>query len=188
MKEDKRIVASKHILKSCLVELLQEMPLEEISVKFLCEKAEINRSTFYRHYPTVNALYEELCDSFYLDLIRNLNQLHECTAYTLTDIFKKALEYAEQNVATCLIILDRFFYPGFERSFNEKYKSELNIPGLPKLSTPKQFYMHSFICGGIINAAWAWLQTKDRSSADEMAKMLADFSMQILSELMPSEE
>lgn len=183
MKEDKRIAATKHILKGCLVEILQEMSLEEISVKYLCDKAEINRSTFYRHYPTVTALYDEICDNFYMDLIQNLNRLHECTAYTLTDIFKRALEYAEKNVSTCLVILDKFFYPGFETQFSEKYRSILDIPSLPKLSTPKHYYMHAFICGGIVNATWSWLQDKNRKSVDEMATMLAEFSMQILTEL-----
>ena len=49
-KEDRRIRITKKAIKESLIELLQEYPIAKISVKMICESADINRSTFYAHY------------------------------------------------------------------------------------------------------------------------------------------
>ena len=49
-KIDRRIKYTKTLLKNSLVDLMREYPIAKISVKMLCETADINRSTFYAHY------------------------------------------------------------------------------------------------------------------------------------------
>ncbi len=51
-KENQRVVLSKRMLKEGLMALLKNKNIREISVNELCETAEINRTTFYRHYQT----------------------------------------------------------------------------------------------------------------------------------------
>jgi AcrR family transcriptional regulator len=66
IKEDRRVRRTKKSLKEVLVEELQNRELQKISVKSLCEKADINRSTFYLHYNDVfdlwNSLEQEILD------------------------------------------------------------------------------------------------------------------------------
>lgn len=57
---DLRIRYTKAFIKEALVELLQEKPLNKITVKAVCDKAEINRSTFYKYYADVFDLFEQL--------------------------------------------------------------------------------------------------------------------------------
>ena len=59
-KTDRRIRYTKQIIKDSLTELLRTTPVEQITVKALCEKADINRATFYNHYETLSALMEEM--------------------------------------------------------------------------------------------------------------------------------
>lgn len=47
---DRRIKHTKQFLKTALLELLEEKPLSQISVTALCNRADINRNTFYCHY------------------------------------------------------------------------------------------------------------------------------------------
>ena len=49
-KIDVRARYTRKIIKESFYILLREKPVEKITVKELCEKAEINRSTFYKHY------------------------------------------------------------------------------------------------------------------------------------------
>ena len=42
-----------------LLSLLEKKPFEYISIREICEKAEVNRSTFYLHYETIGDLLEE---------------------------------------------------------------------------------------------------------------------------------
>ena len=59
-KENRRTRLTKRLLRESLLELLQEKPVDHITVKELCECAELNRSTFYAYYTDVSALYEEM--------------------------------------------------------------------------------------------------------------------------------
>lgn len=59
-KNDRRVRYTKQTIKNTLLELLQNTPFEEITVKALCQKAEINRATFYSHYDSLIALMEEV--------------------------------------------------------------------------------------------------------------------------------
>lgn len=47
------------LMDQALIKLLEEKDIEYISVKELCEKAGVNRSTFYLHYETIGDLLEE---------------------------------------------------------------------------------------------------------------------------------
>lgn len=49
-KENQRITLSKRLLKESLLHLLKKKHINDISVSELCQQAEINRTTFYRHY------------------------------------------------------------------------------------------------------------------------------------------
>ncbi|MBP3683547.1 MAG: TetR/AcrR family transcriptional regulator [Oscillospiraceae bacterium] len=57
---DRRIRYTKQAIKDSLFELMQETPVEKITVKELCAAADINRATFYAHYDTLTALLEEI--------------------------------------------------------------------------------------------------------------------------------
>lgn len=49
-----------HMIQNVFLELLKEKPVAKITVKEICEHAEINRSTFYKHYQDVYDLMEKL--------------------------------------------------------------------------------------------------------------------------------
>ena len=71
MKTDLRIIKTKNNLHDALISLLKEKTFENIKVSDICEKALINRSTFYSHY---NDKYELLLDS--INTIKS-NLLHD---------------------------------------------------------------------------------------------------------------
>lgn len=56
---DRRIRKTKKLLKDTFIELLNEKPMEKISVKDLTEKADLNRGTFYLHYTDIYDLLEQ---------------------------------------------------------------------------------------------------------------------------------
>ena len=68
-KEDLRIVRTRKLLCNTLLDLMQEESIEKISVIDLCNRAMINRATFYAHfedkYHLLNYALEELKDTIY---------------------------------------------------------------------------------------------------------------------------
>lgn len=57
---DRRTAYTRMVLKESLYKLLGTKHLSEITVKELCEIAQINRATFYRNYMDIYDLYEKL--------------------------------------------------------------------------------------------------------------------------------
>lgn len=58
---NKRRVATMDRIEAEFFRLMQHKSLKEISVADLCERAEINRSTFYANYDDLNALAAAWC-------------------------------------------------------------------------------------------------------------------------------
>ena len=59
-KLDRRVRYTKQVIKDSFLELLENNNYEDITVKAVCQKADINRATFYSHYETLSALMEEI--------------------------------------------------------------------------------------------------------------------------------
>ena len=49
-RSDARVRYTRKVLKESLLSLLKEKPINKITVKEVCELAELNRATFYSHY------------------------------------------------------------------------------------------------------------------------------------------
>jgi len=50
MARDRRIEYTKMVIRDSFIRLLKEKPINKITVKEVCELADINRSTFYKYY------------------------------------------------------------------------------------------------------------------------------------------
>ena len=61
-KEYRSAIRSRRLIRAALLELLQEKKFEKITVTDIVKRADINRSTFYAHYPEVMGLLEELME------------------------------------------------------------------------------------------------------------------------------
>lgn len=82
--EDLRVQKTLDIIRGTFDEMLCEMDYRKITVKELCERARINRKTFYRYYETMDDLLAEVKDEFAgtwmdqtsdLDLLQDAGQL-----------------------------------------------------------------------------------------------------------------
>ena len=58
--EDKRVKRTKRLLKETLTNLLLEKDIQQITVKSIVERADLNRGTFYLHYTDVYDLLKEI--------------------------------------------------------------------------------------------------------------------------------
>ena len=61
-KEDLRVQKTKRAIRQAFADMICEMEYADISVKELCERAMINRKTFYLHYESLDDLLQELQD------------------------------------------------------------------------------------------------------------------------------
>ncbi len=177
-KTDLRIVKTHRALYQALVELLKEMEYEEIKVSDLCNKAMVNRSTFYAHF---NDKYD-LFDSFLKDLKQSLiNELGEnkkidnIRDYYL-ELIKVFINHIDSNKDTYKsiivnnrnsIILD-MLYDTIKTDFkkkNEKFSTIVNN------DTPEDI-MLEFYLGGIINLGIYFINSNKYSKEEVIENLM----------------
>ncbi len=61
-KTDRRTLYTIGVIKDAFLELNKKLPYEKISVKAICEQAEISRATFYLHYDAINNVLDDVID------------------------------------------------------------------------------------------------------------------------------
>ena len=72
MKTDARVKYTKMVLKKALLELMQHKPVNKITVKEICERAELNRATFYAHYSDCFDLLESIEEELFGQFERSI--------------------------------------------------------------------------------------------------------------------
>ncbi len=81
MSDSRRKQMTRLLFKTALIELMQVKPFHKITIKEICEKADLNRTTFYLHYVDQQQLLDDI-----------INELKEKTAEFISTTTYKGLE------------------------------------------------------------------------------------------------
>ena len=73
-KEDLRITKTKRDLRLALIYLLKDVSFEKITIGDICEKAMVNRMTFYKHFKDKYDLLDHAIDSLLGQIIQKVTQ------------------------------------------------------------------------------------------------------------------
>ncbi|GGF91908.1 TetR family transcriptional regulator [Paenibacillus albidus] len=71
---DPRVLRTRELLRNAVIELLEEMDIEKISVNRIAERAGINRVTFYLHYRDIPDMLEKMADAMVEDILQVVNE------------------------------------------------------------------------------------------------------------------
>ena len=108
-KEDRRIAMTKRLLKAALIELLKEQDIYHISIRELCERADVNRTTFYKYYGSQFDLLTDM-EKDMLDFIAKAIERHETEP---EKIITAACRYLEENLEFARLIINNNVDPAF---------------------------------------------------------------------------
>ena len=64
---DLRVIKTRQNIRNALTSLMSEQELSDITITALCERAQINRKTFYRHYRAISDVITEFEDELLSD-------------------------------------------------------------------------------------------------------------------------
>ena len=107
MKTDLRIIKTNNTLYDALINLLKEKTFEEIKVSDICQKALVNRSTFYAHFNDKYELFMSLINSLKESLQKELKSIEETNLkdyyLKMIEVFLNHIEGKEQIYKSILI-------------------------------------------------------------------------------------
>ncbi|MGI6563207.1 MAG: TetR/AcrR family transcriptional regulator [Clostridia bacterium] len=172
--ENRSVRHTKKRLKECLIALLKKKPYSSITVKELCDLADVNRGTFYYHYTDIfdmiKKVEEEFFNEFYelIDPIKAPFFQEADPYYILTKVFA----FFDKNHEWCQIMLgpngDMAFLQRVKKLVDEKCSSIWKEVGL-SLSPEEYELFNSFIINGYIGLLETWLKTGRKQQPKEMA-------------------
>lgn len=93
--EDRRIRYTKKVIKHTFIGLLEQKPINKITVTELCTQCEINRATFYRYYDDVYDLMEKLKNQYVSELKEAISISKD--DYTISGFTSEILEVIMKN-------------------------------------------------------------------------------------------
>ena len=187
-KEDIRITKTKAALSEAFFKMLENMTLDDITINELCERANVRRATFYKHFKDKN--------DFVLFLIKDIRARFDNEIWKAdlnTTITKEYyLKYAsaiidyllERDVAIKKIInsharssfFDIFLHENYEDTKRRLEESENS--GMSMAISPN--VMASFIVGGVAHAIIKWFDAEERCPAEVLLRNISIFIDRLL--------
>ena len=150
-------------MDEALIELLEKKEFEYITVKEICEKAGVNRSTFYLHYETIGDLLDECvaykhdeCTRRYAEHLTGIKE--RLQSENLEDLIfispeyrKPYLEFVKDNKCLFKVVLSQPAVFNAEETFKKLF-TEIFSPILDRFRLPEQdkSYIISFYIAGIM--------------------------------------
>ena len=173
-------------MDEALISLLKEKDLEYITVKEICEKAGVNRSTFYLHYDTIADLVNEAIEtvnqrfmSYFADTKRVAEDLDHIDLSNLVLITRDYLEPYLRFVSENKDLYRAAFRNPKEMQANVKYgyiKKYIVEPILKRFGVPDAYWRYyiAYYIDGTVAIIKEWLETECRDSVEMIAAVIEE--------------
>ena len=177
-KEYRSAIRSRKLIRQAFYEILKEKDLEKITVTDIVKKADVNRSTFYAHYPDVMGVVEEIQIELleytqgFMDAI-DFKDFYEDPKPHLLNIIKMV---AENNELYRLLMNSAMVKKQMDQLKNimiERIIATLDEPDWFEDELSKKFSVRFFL-GGIADVYTQWLEGVIDCSIEELTDQLAE--------------
>lgn len=174
--EDRRVRRTKRNLKKAFILLMENKPYHNITVTDIVEKADYNRTTFYRHYQDKEELVEDLVNEMLTKLIDAFRNPYKNVKYVHVNNLSPSkviiFDYILEHKSFYLLWKDSEGIPGFQEQFIKTminlHKEDINYSTNEIEEEPFIIYKAYGVWGLILN----WIKNDFTSSSEEMAKQL----------------
>lgn len=173
-------------MDEAFLELLGKKEFEYITVKEICAAAEVNRSTFYLHYETLNDLLTEATEycnsrfySYFTDVSLDVKQIGSAPLESLflitPEYLSPWLAFIEDNKIIYQTILKRMSSMQWDKSFLPALNRAIH-PILARYSVPEEnkAYIMSFYLEGLNGIIKEWLKDDCRKDRNEVIRIITD--------------
>ena len=172
MEKDYRVRVTKMLIRKEFTELLKKKPIQEITVREICERTGINRSTFYNHYQDVYDLLEQIENEMLGELAENLKNVVSENDPMNMELFKGIFRSLMENSDMCVIMLGEngdksFLYRMLETGKENCVAAYTKY--FPKATEEQLEDFYSFVSNGCVGLMSRWIHAGMKKTPDELA-------------------
>ena len=175
-KEYRSSIRSKRLIREAFMALLQEKEYQKITVTDIVNRADINRATFYAHYPDVIGLFEEVENEIVVEMFNLLSEFDYNRFFDdPVPLMSKVIRYFEDNRELLRVLVASngagAFIEKLKELFEQYMMANETIPDDIRHSPMYQIRI-CYFSGGIVNIMVRWLTEKIVCRPEDIAKQM----------------
>lgn len=171
MVENRRVMMTKRLLKESIFELMKKKPLNKITIKELCENADVNRTTFYKYYGDQYSLVKEAEDELLektSEFLKNLSLEKE-----KIKLLEEFITYVKTNGEMFDILLSKNSDTDFRiRLMSVAMKKVMAEKYEPNIKEDDKKYVYCMIIMGAISTISLWIKSNYDKSVEDVANLM----------------
>lgn len=167
-------------IKEALVKLcMQKKSIKKVTVKELCEEANISKSTFYLHYPDIDYIFESVGNNFQLTFRKMFDEIVRNNTNDFLTFIQRIIDYVKESSDIIKIGLT-FGQPYDYYVSGIKDQLEQAISNLPHIKDAKfgkqQLLIEvKIVASGIIDFIIELLRNKQPNELDKNVVFINEF-------------
>jgi AcrR family transcriptional regulator len=176
LKQSRKTEYTRTALRDSLIELMKEKPVTKITIKELCEKADINRTTFYTHYHDQYELLRQIENetiTYFEDRLKKYDDKY--SRGETTQMIEELFQYISNNRNSIQVLLSENGDINFQKKvFHHFTHHEQVMKYFPDkaLNSETREYFSIFVVNGTVGLMQHWLKNNMNIPVRELAKLL----------------
>ncbi len=171
-KEYSCVKRTKRAFENSLAELAKDRPLNKITVKMLCEHAQLSRNAFYFHYKDINDLINEIEQGILEEAVSKFDEYREMGfPKNVRAIIVSLIELVYSRREVCMMLLDHsdtFTEKMCEAFCDFNYQYFEAYHGKDKVNRTSYDFFFMFISSGFYGLLKYWLDNPGKMSKNEL--------------------
>ena len=176
-KQYRNAIRSKQMIRAAYMELLEEKPYEKITATDIIQRANINRSTFYAHYPDARGILDEIMGEItqmFAMVLRNMD--FGAFFQDPRPLLEEVIAFMQRNLDLYQMLLrSSMALEQAEQLKKVLIQQELESPNLPlpdRDSARTQIRVRMLL-GGLVDSCRQWIEGEFACDLDEAAAEVA---------------
>lgn len=184
-KENRRVKMTKMLLNESFLKFLAEKPLARITIKEICEDADVNRSTYYAHFTDPYDQLKKLESDIMVDMTIYVDNivtegLHDDKKQR--QIIKGILEYIQSKKYVFRVLLEKGGDFDLQHDiltfFGERIFQKEQFANVKAV---KKAYEYIYASTGSFGLIYYWIMDNDNTiEIDTLADWIANFNIPLL--------
>lgn len=180
VKMDRKSRYTRMVLQDSLIDLMKEKPINKITIKELCERADINRTTFYAHYSDQYDLLHQIEEetlSWGREAIANV--IGKTDRHEMIKLLEEICQYVLENSRHLQVLMSEQGDIDFQKQlFTLIYQQcGASFAAVHSGEDDTVEFSFIFVVNGSVGLIQHWLKTGLRRSAKEVAEIIYNMAI-----------
>ncbi len=179
-KENRRVRMTKKLLTESFLKFLSEKPLSKITIKEICEDADLNRSTYYTYYTDPYDQLRKLEDEMIFDMHDYVDSIGVGKSETVghqKQVVRSILEYIHSRKQLFQVLLGENGDNKFEQKMLSHFEDLIfHKDFFDEKAIKRKEYQYVYASTGSLGMIHRWILEDDDVDLETMAEWLTELN------------